>query len=129
MLGRSAYSEGYVQAVRARFGRVLKAFDKAKPAEPFASEALIDMVLGLEVAFVHRLRMQEGKDGNVLNEVRMLATSVLENDGVLMSDKTIKWTPEKSVSRLAIGDKVVLTRKQVEALAAAFFDEISKKYR
>ena len=129
MLGRSSYSGAYVEAVRARFGRVLKAFDKAKPDEPFASEALIDMVLGLEVAFVHRLRMQEGKDGNPLNELRMLATSVLENDGVLMADKTIKWTPEKSVSGLAIGDKVVLSRKQVQALGEAFFEEISKKYR
>ena len=69
MLGRASYSPAYIKAVHDRVTRVLKAFDKAKPAEPFASEALIDMVLGLEVAFVHRLRMQEGKDGNVLNEV------------------------------------------------------------
>ena len=129
MLGRGSYSEAYVEAVRARFGRVLKAFDKAKPAEPFASDALIDMVLGLEVAFVHRLRMLEGKDGNVLNEVRMLATSVLENDGVLMSDKTIKWTPEASVSGLAIGDRITISRKQIQALGEAFFEEIGRKYR
>ena len=129
MLGRSTYSEAYVQAVRARFGRVLKAFDKAKPAEPFASEALLDMVLGLEVAFVHRLRMQEGKDGNPLNELRMIVTSILEHDGVMTRDNTVKWDAAKSISGLAIGDTIALGRKQVQALAEAVFEEIGKKYR
>ena len=36
MLGRASYPMGYIEAVHARVSRVLGAFDKAKPAEPFA---------------------------------------------------------------------------------------------
>jgi hypothetical protein len=128
MLGRANYPMDYIGAVHARVERVLKAFDKAKPAEPFASEALLDVVLGLEMAFVHRLRGQEGKDGNPLNEVRMIAASVLEFGGVMTGDKTIKWKPEASVTGLKAGDKIVLSRRQVGALADAFIEEVAKKY-
>jgi len=128
MLGRANYSMDYISAVHARVERVLKAFDKAKPAEPFASEALVDLVLGLEMAFVHRLRGQEGKDGNPLNEVRMIAASVLEFGGVMTPDKSIKWKPEASVTGLKMGDKVALSRTRVGALVDAFIEEIAKKY-
>ena len=128
MLGRANYPVGYIEAVHARVSRVLKAFDKAKPAEPFATEALLDVVLGLEMAFVHRLRGQEGKDGNPLNELRMIATSVLEFDGMMTGDKTIRWTPEKSVTGLRIGDKIVLSRKQVGALLDAVIEEVAKRF-
>ena len=128
MLARTSYPKPYVNAVRARVGRVLKAYDKAKPAEPFAGDALADVILGLEMAFVHRVRMNEGKDGNALNEVRMIAASILEFDAVMTLDKTIKWKPEASVTGLKIGDKIALSRKQVGALADAFLDEIEAKY-
>jgi len=129
MLGRASYSPDYIQAVHDRVTRVLKAFDKAKPAEPFAADALLDVVLGLEMAFVHRLRGQEGKDGNPLNEVRMIAASVLEHNGVMTKDNTIKWDAAKSITGLALGDKIVLSRKQVGALVDAFVEEIANKYR
>src|SRR5690348_9122585 len=104
MLGRYSYSKAYVDSVRARVARQLKAFDKAKPPEPFAREAIENMVLALEAAFVHRLRKQEGKDGNALNEVRMLATALLETDGVFTRDSTVNWQAEKSVSGTRLGD-------------------------
>jgi len=128
MLGRANYPIAYIEAVNARVGRVLRAFDKAKPAEPFASEALLDVIVGLEMAFVHRLRGQEGKDGNPLNEVRMIVASVLEFGGVMTLDKTIKWKPEASVTGLKNGDKIALDRKQVGKLVDAFFEELAKKY-
>ncbi len=128
MLGRASYSPDYIQAVHDRVTRVLKAFDKAKPAEPFAADALLDVVLGLEMAFVHRLRGQEGKDGNPLNEVRMIAASVLEHNGVMTKDNTIKWDAAKSITGLALGDKIALSRKQVGALVDAFVEEIANKY-
>ena len=128
MLGRAKYSPDYIKAVHDRVTRVLKAFDKAKPAEPFATEALLDILLGLEMAFVHRLRGQEGKDGNPLNEVRMIAASVLEHNCVMTKDNTIKWDSAKSVTGLALGDKVVLSRKQVGELVDAFVEEVARKY-
>jgi hypothetical protein len=128
MLGRTSYSIDYITGVQARVTRTLKAFDKAKPAEPFASEALLDVILGLEMAFVHRVRMNEGKDGNPLNEVRMIAASVLEFGGLMTLDKTIKWNADTSVTGLEIGDRIALSRKQVGELVDAFFEEIAKKY-
>ena len=128
MLGRTSYPIGYIEAVNTRVDRVLKAFDKAKPAEPFASEALLDVIVGLEMAFVHRLRGQEGKDGNPLNEVRMITGSVLEFGGVMTLDKSIKWKPEASATGLKNGDKIALDRKQVGKLVDAFFEELAKKY-
>ena len=128
MLARTSYPIAYIEAVSSRVGRVLKAYDKAKPAEPFAGEALLDVIVGLEMAFVHRVRMNEGKDGNPLNEVRMIAASVLEFGGVMTLDKTIKWKPEASVTGLKIGDKIALSRKQVGALVDAFFEDLAKKY-
>ena len=128
MLGRANYPVAYIKAVNTRVDRVLKAFDQAKPAEPFASEALLDVIVGLEMAFVHRLRGQEGKDGNPLNEVRMITASVLEFGGVMTLDKTIKWKPEASATGLKNGDKIALDRKQVGKLVDAFFEELAKKY-
>lgn len=128
MLGRANYPVAYIKAVNTRVDRVLKAFDQAKPADPFASEALLDVIVGLEMAFVHRLRGQEGKDGNPLNEVRMITASVLEFGGVMTLDKTIKWKPEASVTGLKNGDKIALDRKQVGKLVDAFFEELAKKY-
>jgi len=128
MLGRANYPVAYIKAVNTRVDRVLKAFDQAKPAEPFASEALLDVIVGLEMAFVHRLRGQEGKDGNPLNEVRMITASVLEFGGVMTLDKSIKWKPEASATGLKNGDKIALDRKQVGKLVDAFFEELAKKY-
>ncbi len=128
MLARTSYPPTYIKAVHDRIGRVLKAYDKAKPPEPFASEALLDVILGLEMAFVHRVRNQEGKDGNPLNEVRMIAASILEFGGVMTQDKTIKWKPEASVTGLAMGDKIALSRKQVGELVEAFIEELVGKY-
>ena len=57
--------------------------------------------------FLHRLTGIEGKDGNPLNEVRVLCNSILPNQGKLQVDKlpgwpnsagaSIKLPPEKSV--------------------------------
>ena len=47
-----------------------------------------NMLLALE-CFVHRARGLESKDGNPLNEVRMLSNSILQSGGVLAADSTI----------------------------------------
>jgi hypothetical protein len=58
----------------------------------------------------------------------MIAVSVLEFGGVMTGDKTIRWTPEKSVTGLRIGDKIVLSRKQVGALLDAVIEDVAKKF-
>ena len=64
--------------------------------ESLESEYFNNMLLVLEGYFVHRLRGVEGKDGNALNEVRVLARSLMENGGTVMEDPQIALDPERS---------------------------------
>lgn len=86
------------------------------------------LVVLLDSFFVHRSRMLEKKDGNPLNEVRMLCNSILQSSGVLTADKTIKFNPGTSIAKLEIGDEIALTREDVVRLADAFFAEIEAKF-
>ena len=54
--------------------------------------------------------------------------SLLENDGVMARDSTIKYDPAKSITGIGIGQKIVIDRKRFEALADGFFDEIAAKF-
>ena len=133
MLGRATYSLDFIMACRKRAEKQLKLYDAlakkaGKEADAFAPEFFNTMVLALDHYFMHRLRGKEGKDGNPLNEVRMLAASLLENDGVMAKDSTIKYDPAKSLTGIAVGKKIVITREQFEALADGFFDEIAAKF-
>ena len=134
MLAVTSYKTDFVKAQRARVARQLKAYDAlakaAKPAQAaaFAPDFFENMVLALDHFFMHRQRSFEGKDGNPLNEVRMLAVSLLERDGVMSKDNTIKYDPAKSVTGIAVGEKIVLTRESFAALAEGFFREIAAKY-
>jgi hypothetical protein len=88
--------------------------------------------------FVHRLTGIEGKDGNPLNEVRVLCNSILLYRGKLQVDKlpgwpnsasvSIKLAPEKSVLRLKGGDDIKLSEADFVRLSKAFFVEIERKY-
>ena len=86
------------------------------------------MVLALDQYFVHRLRGQEGKDGNPANEVRLLTVSITENDGRLVADTQIRLTPESSVLGLAAGDAVRIDEDGFRRLADGYFAEIEKRF-
>ena len=58
----------------------------------------------------------------------MLCTSILTNNGVLAADKTIKYQPETSVLKLAIGDEILLDEAQFRALFEAYFAELEAKF-
>ena len=77
---------------------------------------------------MHRTRALEGKDGNPLNEVRMLCTSLLTKKGVLTPDKTIKYRPESSVLGLELGDEIRLDEEQFRMLYEAFFSELERRF-
>ena len=87
-----------------------------------------NLVVVLDGFFVHRARGKEGKDGNPLNEVRMLCNSILQNRGVLAADKTIKYNPEKSITKLQVGKEIKLTESDFVLLFRAFFAEIEIKF-
>src|SRR5205807_2695742 len=80
----------------------------------------------------------EGKDGNPLNEVRILCNSILLNQGRLQVDRLPGWPnststgmelpPEKSVLKLKVGEEVRLNESDFVRLSKAFFAELEKKF-
>ena len=86
------------------------------------------MILALDHYFVHRGRTMEGKDGNPLNEVRMLCDGIMENRGRISANKTIRYKPETSMLKFKAGDEIRLHADDFARLSAAFFDEIAKEY-
>ena len=139
MLGVNAYPEEYVDACERSMKAQLSAYrslassagnGKAVEAALQSFDPLFfnNLTLVLDAYFVHRLRKVEGKDGNPLNEVRMLCDSMLRSQGVLNADKTIKYTPETSVLKFRIGDEIRLDEKQFLALFEAFFAETRRKF-
>lgn len=134
MLAVTSYKKAFIEAGRGRVARQLSAYDALiKDAgkadiEAFAPEFFNNMVLALDHYFMHRQRSFEGKDGNPLNEVRMLAVSLLEQDGVMTRDSTIKYDSGRSVTGIALGQSISISREMFEALADAFFNEIERRY-
>ena len=86
------------------------------------------MVLLLDTLFVHRLRVIEGKDGNPLNEVRVLCNSMLNNNNTMCADSTIKLNPATSVLIYKVGDEITLSETEFLRIFKAFFAEIERKY-
>lgn len=86
------------------------------------------MVLALEQCFCHRLRGVEGKDGNPLNESRVLASSLLENGGKMGGEKSIKLEPSESLLKYKPGEQIALNEDDFSLLAQAFLAEIERKF-
>jgi hypothetical protein len=85
------------------------------------------MVLAMDSYFVQRMRAKEMKDGNPLNEVRLLCNSMMYNNR-MGADKTIKYDPARSVLKYRVGDEIRLKEADFILLSSAFFAEIESKY-
>ncbi len=137
MLGMKTNEEDYVDACRAKIDADVRAFKKSGSKE-LETTFFNNLVLKLEYMFVHRLTGIEGKDGDPLNEVRVLCNSILFNQGKLQIDKLpgwpnsagsgIKLPPDKSVLKLKVGEEVKVSEDVFVRLAKAFFAEIEKRY-
>jgi hypothetical protein len=142
MLGRKSYDQDYIDHCRSLIADQLAAYDELLSAarngkggakldgaiESFEPRFFNNLVLVLDNLFVHRLRTLEGKDGNPLNEVRVICSSLLENGGVLAADKQIKLTPESSVLGYEEGDRIALDEAGFRRLSDAFFGEIQARF-
>ena len=141
MLGMKSYSKEYVAACRARVASGLAVYRKhigKNGSSEMEHRFFNDQVLVLDHMFVHRLTGIEGKDGNPLNEVRVLCNSLLPNKGIPQIEKLpgwpnpassgIKLPQEKSVLKLQTGDEIKLTEADFVRLSEAFFKEIEKRY-
>jgi hypothetical protein len=154
MLGMRNYTKKYIDNCRksiesdlstwrklAAATKKLSAREKALGAvmEAFETSYFNKMVLVLDHFFVHRLTGVEGKDGNPLNEVRILSNSIMYNNNILSADNhyaiasqagltSIKLTPEKSILKYELGDEIKLKEADFVRLFKAFFAEIERRY-
>jgi hypothetical protein len=135
MLGVSTYRLDYIDACRAAVDAQLAAYadlttaaGDAAAVAAFEPRFLNHMVLALDFYFCHRLRGKEGKDGNALNEVRVLGNSIMHDGAVLTADTTIKLKAATSVVGLEYGDPIRLTADDFARLAAAFFTELERRF-
>jgi len=134
MLSVNQYPKTYVDECRARMDAQLASYEalaataKRAAVDAFEPQFLTHLVLALDESFLHRARGGEGKDGNPLNEVRMLCDAILNQGNVLTADKTIKYKADQSVLGLDLGDEVCLDLAGFRRLATAFFDEIEHKF-
>ena len=144
MLGASSYPAAYVQACRNDVAAQIRAYRDLVGAASKASGMSLtridaalaafepaffnNLLVALEMRFVHRLRGVEGEDGNPLNEVRMLAASLMDNGGVLAENKAIRYEPSRAVLRIDIGERIHLNADDFEALCALFLAEIENRF-
>jgi hypothetical protein len=141
MLGRKTYTPEELDHARTAIAGHLSAYRRLAEAvdaagDPRAQAALEAfephfanaLTLALDRHFVHRLRAVAGKDGNPLNEVAVLAESLLAEGGLARPSGGIKLDPERSVLGLAPGDPIALSAADVERLAGAFLGELESRF-
>jgi len=145
MLCVNNYSQKYIDKCRSRVAAQVFAYkslvatarnQSAPTDEPLLKAAIEtfephffnNIVLALDSYFVHRARAMERKDGNPLNEVRMLCNSMLNNNNRMCADKTITFDPAKFVLKYRVGDEMKLNEADFNLLSSAFFAEIESKY-
>ena len=142
MLGRKSYTQEELERARGLIGAQLAVYDalvqtvndagsdakSAAAVEAFEREFFNSLLLVLDRFFVHRLRVSAGKDGNPVNEVELLADSLLTNNGVMRGNNVVKYEPETAVVGVQIGDRISLNSEQFRRLSAAFFAEIAKRF-
>ncbi len=131
MLSVSKYPKAYVDACQRNIKRQIVTYRKLGPlqrAGSFEAQFLNHMLLALDHYFCHRGRGPELKDGNPLNELRMLCNSIMEGEGRLLRDSTIRYDASKSVLQLKLGDKIELNIDAFDVFAEAVFSEVRKKF-
>jgi hypothetical protein len=53
---------------------------------------------------------------------------MMDNNGVMTADKSIKLSPDKSVLKFQFGDDIQLNAAEFSLICKAFFAEIESKY-
>jgi len=137
MLGRKTYTHDEINNARFALAEQLTAYGTlvAEANGETAQAALADfeplffnnLVLVLDRFFVHRVRKVTGTDSNPLNEVELIAESLLTNNAVLRGNAVIKYAPANTVVQLEIGDDIRLTAAEFDRLSTAFLAEIEAR--
>jgi hypothetical protein len=138
------YTQEYIDDCRAKLDRQVAAYrklvktarshDGAKDGPLGAAIASFEpvffnnMALVLEGFFVQRSRTIEKKDGNPLNEVRVLCNSMIEGGGIMCAEKSIKLDPAKSVLGYDVGEEIHLREADFARIVDAFLAEVEQKF-
>jgi len=124
MLLRTGYDRTYVAACRESVGAAIEELRRAGAG----SAAWNQLLPALDRWFELRNPKVEGRDGNPLNEVRVLATCVTEHGSIVATPKGIKLSPETSVLGFAEGEEISLDGDSFERLFDAFLAEVEAKF-
>jgi len=127
--GRNSYTSDEIESCRDNCDSLLAAW-ATNDVDDTTLESLVfgQAVVVLHTWFGHRDRGLEGDDGNPMNEVRVIADSIVDNDAVLRVESPITWVAERTVLRLAVGDDVAVTADGFERLTAAYLSAIESTY-
>lgn len=130
MLSVSKYSREFIDGTRSRIDSQTSTYADLAPSGEEALDTAFfnNMVLALDHHFLHRARGQEGKDGNPLNEVRVICDSLTDNGGVMTATKAIKLKAADSVLGYEDGDEIKLNEEQFRRLSDGFFTELESRY-
>ncbi len=142
MLSVSAYPQQYIDDTRARIADQVSAFAELASAvrgagrdeaamtalDRLEPEYFATLVIALDSCFVHRSRGQERKDGNAMNEVRVLVSSIQHHDGIMTAEKGIRLDPARSVLGIEYGERIRVGAEGFQRLAAAFLDALQATY-
>jgi hypothetical protein len=124
MLLRTGYDRHYVANCRESVGAAVEELRRVEAG----SVAWNQLVVALEHWFAERIPKVEGRDGNPLNEVRVIAESVIEHGAVMTVPRGIKLGPETSVLGFEEGEEISLDGDAFERLFDAFLAEVEAKY-
>ena len=128
MLAVTSYSPDHVAACRNRIAADVAAYEAAGPSSALDPVFYGMMVMALDRWFVHRQRSIEGKDGNALNEVRVLSDSIVGHGGMLVVEQSIKLTPETSVLGIEPGATILIDKDGFHRLSQAFLGELEARF-
>ena len=142
MLGRKEYTPEELDAATTAVDETLDAYRTLVDAvcratddpevtaalDAFAPRLFNELALALDRRFVHRLRVVTGKDGNPLNELELLAASLMDHGGALHTNKVIRYDPEGSVLKLEPGERIALSAAEFERLSSACLADLRAKF-
>lgn len=128
MLAVSRYAPEYVERCRNTFHATIAACGKGLSSTKGEPLVTCQLIVALEGWFAQRTRGMEGKDGNPMNEVRLLASSITHHGGVLTIEKGLRLTADSSVLGLAPGDVIAPSLHDLAHLVDAFLDAIERTY-
>jgi hypothetical protein len=144
MLSVSAYPQRYIDEARARVIVQVSAFSDlarqvrgegrapsggaAAALDALEPEYFANLVIALDSHFVHRSRGQERKDGNAMNEVRVLVNSIQQHDSIMTAEKGIRLDAARSVLGIEYGERIRIDADGFERLAGAFLEALEATY-